>query len=189
MEKLFFTLIVLITSTGSFAQLSLQAKQIESTCKAIDKDNTLQKKVYEQEDFMDHPTDNGGSLTVYHKNGTVYRITEWVGLSGHVVIINYYFKTDKLVYVRNEELPYERNAVTGEITGKFLKNNRFLGKYLFRNDKLFEEISLGHNRFEDDEHNHAEEEFTAAAKNISYCSRTSKNYFQNFNESLKPSYT
>ena len=112
---------------------------------------------------MDHVTDNGASLTVYHKNGTVHRITEWVGLSGHVVIIDYYFKAGKLVYVRDEELVYERNE-KGETTGKFSKDDRFLGQYFFRNNQLFDAESLGHNRFEDDEHNNAEKEFIAAAK-------------------------
>ncbi len=164
MQKIFLAFLFLINSTASFAQLSVQAKQIESACKVIDKDSTLQKKVYEQEEFMDHATDNGGSLTVYHKNGTVYRITEWVGLSGDVVIIDYYFKAGKLVYVRDEELPYERNAVTGETTGKFSKDSRFLGKYFFRNDKLFDGESLGHNRFEDDSKHDPEKEFIESAK-------------------------
>ena len=160
-----FTILLLLFSCGkSFAQLSAPAKQIELACKLIDKDSSLQKKIYEQEDFMDHVTDNGASLTVYHKNGTVYRITEWVGLSSYVVIIDYYYKAGKLIYVRDEELMYERNAATGETTGKFSKENRFLGQYFFRNDKLFDEVSLGHNRFEDDEHNDAEKEFIASAK-------------------------
>nr|WP_294902510.1 hypothetical protein [uncultured Lacibacter sp.] len=164
MIKQFIILLLLFSCGKSFAQLSAQAKQIESACKLIDKDSSLQKKIYEQEEFMDHVTDNGASLTVYHKKGTVHRITEWVGLSDYVVIIDYYFKAGKLVYVRDEELMYERNAATGEITGKFSKDSRFVGQYFFRNDKLFDEVSLGHNRFEDDEHNNAEKEFTASAK-------------------------
>ncbi|NCU04984.1 MAG: hypothetical protein GXC73_13455 [Chitinophagaceae bacterium] len=164
MIKQFIILLLLFSCSKSFAQLSAQAKQIESACKLIDNDSSLQKKIYEQEEFMSHVTDNGASLTVYHKNGAVYRITEWVGLSGYVVIIDYYFKAGKLVYVRDEELMYEQNPLTSEITGKFSKDGRFLGQYFFRNDKLFDEVSLGHNRFEDDEHNNAEKEFTASAK-------------------------
>ncbi|WP_164972677.1 hypothetical protein [Lacibacter luteus] len=157
-------LFLLFNCGKAIAQLTVQAKQIESSCKLIDKDSSLQKKVYEQEEFMDHVTDNGASLTVYYKNGTVYRITEWVGLSSYVVIMDYYFLSGKLVYVRDEELVYERNAVTGETTGKFSKDDRFLGKYFFKNDKLFDEVSLGHNRFEDDEKHNAEKEFLASSK-------------------------
>lgn len=163
MVKIFLTIFLFINSVAVHAQLSAQAKQIESDCKLIDKDRSLQKKIYEQEEFMDHVTDNGASLTVYHKNGTVHRITEWVGLSGYVVIIDYYFNAGKLVYVRDEELVYERNE-KGETTGKFSKDDRFLGQYFFRNNQLFDAESLGHNRFEDDEHNNAEKEFIAAAK-------------------------
>lgn len=164
MVKIFLLVFLFFNCTACFAQLSAHAKQIESACKLIDNDSSLQKKIYEQEEFMDHVTDNGASLTVYHKNRTVYRITEWVGLSGYVVIIDYYFKAGKLVYVRDEELMYERNPLTNETTGKFSKDGRFLGQYFFRNDKLFDEVSLGHNRFEDDEHNNAEKEFIASAK-------------------------
>lgn len=164
MMKQFMILLLLFSSGKSLAQLSVQAKQIESACKHIDKDSSLQKKIYEQEEFMDHVTDNGAKLTVYHKNGTVYRITEWVGLSGYVVIIDYYFKLGKLVYVKDEELMYERNAATSEPTGKFSKDGRFLGQYFFRNDKLFDEVSLGHNRFENDDQHNAEKEFIASAK-------------------------
>ena len=164
MEKIFLTVFLFINSVAVHAQLSAQAKQIEAACKLIDKDSSLQKKVYEQQEFMDHVTDNGASLTVYHKNGTIYRITEWVGLSYYVIIIAYYFKSGKLIYVRDEELMYERNPVTGETTGKFSKENRFLGQYFFRNDKLFDEVSLGHNRFEDDEDNDAEKEFISSSK-------------------------
>lgn len=164
MVKIFLTVFLFINSVAVHAQLSAQAKQIAAACRLIDKDSSLQKKIYEQEEFMDHVTDNGASLTVYHKSGTVYRITEWIGLSGYVVIIEYYFKAGKLVYVRDVELMYERNAVTGETTGKFSKDNRFLGQYFFRNNQLFDAESLGHNRFEDDKNTNAEKEFIASAK-------------------------
>jgi hypothetical protein len=157
------TILLLVLSSGSlYAQLPKQVKQIDSICKAIDKDVTLKKKIYEQEEFMENVTDNGGKLTVYHKNNVVYKITEWVGLSGYVVINSYYFQAEKLTFVKDEEEMYEKNA-TGETTGKFSKENRFVGKYYFKNGKLFTEESLGHNRFEDDKNN-PEKEFNQSAK-------------------------
>jgi hypothetical protein len=113
---------------------------------------------------MEQVTDNGGELTIYFKNNIVYRITEWVGLSFGVIINNYYFQNKQLVFVSDEELMYERNPVTGEITGNFSKDNRFYGRYYFKNGKLIDEESLGHNRFEDDEHHDAEKEFLLSAK-------------------------
>lgn len=157
------TILLLVLSSGSvYAQLPKQVKQIDSICKAIDKDVTLKKKIYEQEEFMENVTDNGGKLTVYHKNNVVYKVTEWVGLSGYVVINSYYFQAEKLIFVKDEEEMYEKNA-TGETTGKFSKENRFVGKYYFKNGKLFTEESLGHNRFEDDKNN-PEKEFNQSAK-------------------------
>lgn len=149
-----------------YAQVPVLKKQIDSSCKVIDRDGGLKKKIYEQEAFMDHATDNGGSLTVYYKNKTVYKIEEWVGLSGYVVINTYYFQNNQVVFVKDEEYMYERNPITGETTGKFSKDNRFIGKYYFKNGKLIDQESLGHNRFEDDD-NDPEQEFNRAAKKIS----------------------
>lgn len=157
------TILLLILSSGSVnAQLSKQSKQIDSICKAIDKDVTLKKKVYEQEEFMENVTDNGGELTVYYKGNVIYKITEWVGLSSYVVINTYYLQNNRLIFVKDEEYFYERNS-TGETTGKLSKDSRFIGKYYFKNGKLFDEESLGHNRFEDDKNN-PEQEFNQSAK-------------------------
>lgn len=146
------------------AQLSKETKLIDGICNQIDKDTLLKKKILKQEQFMEAITDNGGSLTIYHKKNIVFRITEWVGLSNKVIINNYYFQNGKLIFVSAEELMYERNTVTGEITGTFSKDNRFFGQYYFKSGKLFDEESLGHNRFEDDEHYNAEKEFINSAK-------------------------
>ena len=154
--------LLVLGSPSVYAQVSKQVRQIDSICKAIDKDAMLKKKVYEQEEFMENVTDNGGKLTIYYKNNVVYKITEWIGLSSYVVINSYYFQSGRLIFMRDEEEMYERNA-TGETTGKFSKENRFVGKYYFKNGKLFTEESLGHNRFEDDKNN-PEQEFNQSAK-------------------------
>ena len=167
MIKQLTILLLMLSSASVYAQLPKQVKQIDSICKAIDKDVTLKKKIYEQEEFMENVTDNGGKLTVYHKNNVVYKIIEWVGLSGYVVINSYYFQAGKLIFVRDEENMYERNPITGETTGKFSKDNRFVGRYYFNNGKLVNEESLGHNRFEEDNAN-PEQEFNQSAKRFLY---------------------
>jgi hypothetical protein len=147
------------------AQLPSVRKQIDSICKAIDKDVQLKKKLYEQEAFMDQVTDEGGELTVYYKNNLVYRIKEWVGLSYGVTIVNYYFKSKELLFVKEEEYLYEADQEANINKEKLSKKPGFVGKYYFRKGKLIDEESLGHNRFEDDQHHDAEKEFLSSAKN------------------------
>lgn len=147
-----------------YAQISKQTKQIDSICARIDSDKLLKRKVFEQEAFMDHITDNGATLSIYYKGNTVFKIEEWVGLSSYVVINTYYFQNNQLVFVKDEGFMYERHPVTSETTGKFSRDGRFIGKYYFKNGKLIHEKSLGHNRFEDDDQNDPEKEFTASAK-------------------------
>lgn len=163
MKQHLLILSFLFCFSSLYAQVPVLKKQIDSSCKVIDRDDGLKKKIYEQEAFMDHATDNGGSLTIYYKNKNVYKIEEWVGLSGYVVINTYYFQNNQMVFVKDEEYMYERNPGTGETTGKFSKDNRFIGKYYFKNGKLIHQESLGHNRFEDDD-NDPEQEFNRAAK-------------------------
>lgn len=146
------------------AQISTQTKQIDSICEVIDKDTLLKKKIYESDEFMDYATDNGGELTVFHKNNQVYKIEEWIGLSSFFILNTYYFQNNQLIFVKDEEFMYDRNPVTGEIAGLSSQENRFKGKYYFKNENLIHEGSLGHNRFEDDKHYNAETEFTTSAK-------------------------
>lgn len=145
-------------------QTSKQAKQIDSLCEVINKDTLLRKKIYEAGEFMDYATDNGGELTVFHKNNQVYKIEEWIGLSSFFIVNTYYIQNNQLIFAKDEEFMYERHPVTGEIAGFSSQENLFKGKYYFKKGKLIHHESLGHNRFEDDEKNDAEKEFTTSVK-------------------------
>ena len=46
-------------------------------------------KTLENEEFMDHATDGGGSLTGYFKSGELRKIVSWVGLSSCYTINTY----------------------------------------------------------------------------------------------------
>jgi hypothetical protein len=135
----------------------------DSLCKAIDKNIQLKKKLYNQEIFMEQVTDEGGELTVYHEDNLVYRIKEWIGLSNAVIIRNYYFKNNKLLFVREEEYLYEVDDAGNINKEKLSRKPGFVGKYYFRKGKIIDEESLGHNRFED-EKNDAEKEYLGLAK-------------------------
>ena len=138
-------------------------KEIDSICKAIDKDALLKTKKYDQEAFMDQTTDEGGELIVYHRNDTVHRIKEQVGLSYAIIIRNYYFKDKLLLFVKEEEYLYETDKEGGIKKEKLSKKPGFVGKYYFQKGKLTDQESLGHNRFEDDNID-AEKEYLTLAK-------------------------
>jgi hypothetical protein len=161
--KLAVTLLLFCFAASVHAQKNHEISFIDSVCKAIDKNEALKKKIFQQEDFMEQATDNGAELTLYYKSNVVYKIKEWVGLSYGVVITTYYFLSGKLIFVRQEEYQYEQNTATGEITSKLSNENRFVGRYYFKDGKLFNETSMGHNKFED-ENNDAEKEFSKSAR-------------------------
>jgi len=140
------------------AQPVKERKKTDSICQKILLDKSLQKKVFSNEEFMEQSTDNGAELTIYYKNNKVYRITEWIGLSNKVIISNYYFINNKLIFVKDEEYMFEHDPKTGEILSKLSKEDLFIGTYYFNNKKLVDQESLGHNRFED-ERNDPEKEF------------------------------
>jgi hypothetical protein len=161
--KIFLIVSMIVCVAFVKAQQPNIRKQTDSICKAIDKDIHLKKKIFGQESFMEQVTDEGGELTVYHKNNLVYRIKEWVGLSYGVIIRNYYFKSKELLFVKEEEYLYEADAAGNSKKNKLSKKPGFIGKYYFKNGKLIDEESLGHNRFED-EKNDAEKEYILLAK-------------------------
>ena len=162
MKQLLIILLINIAVAGQAQQTSF-SKKIDSISKVIDKDTQLKKKKYDQEEFMEQITDEGGVLTVYHKNNVIYKMKELVGLSYGVIIRTYYFKNKELLLVKEEEYPYDTD-VNGNINKeKLSKNDLFVGKYYFKNDKLVDAESLGHNRFED-ERNDAEKEYLLLAK-------------------------
>jgi hypothetical protein len=162
--KYFFIVKLIVFVALAKAQQPFIRKQTDSICKTIDKDVQLKKKIFAQEDFMEKVTDEGGELTVYYKNTLVHRIKEWVGLSYGVIIRNYYFINKELLFVKEEEYLYEADEAGNIHKKKLSKKPGFLGKYYFLKSKLIDEESLGHNRFEDNEHHDAEKEYLASSK-------------------------
>jgi hypothetical protein len=122
----------------------------------------IKDSVYlENEDFMENSTDGGGSLTGYFQNGNLVKIDEWYGISWGVLQVSYYFDNSSLVFVRETEDHFYIDDSTGIDPSRF--DSQFRGEYYFNKGKLFDEVSLGHNRFENEENN-PEKEFNQRAK-------------------------
>ena len=91
------------------------------------------------EDFLGQITDNGGSLTGYYKGDSLKKVVEWVGLSNKVIQNEYYYETDKLIFVYSTESLYRYYYSTKSIDYAKL-DNVFKGRYYFLNGKLIHVI-------------------------------------------------
>lgn len=162
-QALFAFLLQITLLQISSAQKPPLAKKFDLVCKTIDSNKTLNTIKFNNEEFMDQVTDEGGMLTIYYSGNNIYKITEWIGLSSEVMIHNFYFHQNKLILVKDEEWFYAYDDKNGINKKVLAKDNHFRGLYYFSNNKLIYQESLGHNRFEDDR-NDAEAEFLSRVK-------------------------
>lgn len=115
----------------------------------INRDNSLTRQTLKNEEFLTHMTDGGGELTGYFKNGQIEKITRQIGLSYGIETYDYYFTNGQLIFV------YEllKGFIYNESTSKFdytKAETNFIGRYYFKDNKLIDSETTGHNRFEDD---------------------------------------
>jgi hypothetical protein len=117
--------------------------------KVINSDTTLKKVILENEEFLGHMTDGGGQLTGFYKAGQLKKIVSWVGLSNGNEVFEFYFKDNKLVFVYEQfnSFVYDQKKQAFRLD---TTERTFEGRYYFADNKLIEQITTGHNRFEDD---------------------------------------
>jgi hypothetical protein len=139
-----------LSFTISFGQEKTKlVNEIRKEVKAIDSDTTQKKVVLNNEEFLEHATDGGGQLAGFYKAGQLRKIVRWVGLSNGNEIVDFYFKSNKLIFVHDQfnSFVYDRDKQTVRFD---TTEKTFDGRYYFYNNKLIDQISTGHNRFEDD---------------------------------------
>ena len=123
---------------------------IRKEFKIINNDTTLKKVVLNDEEFLDHTTDGGGQLTGFYKEGQLRKIVSWIGLSNGNEIFEFYFTNSKLIFVYEQfnSFIYDPKQETLRLD---TTERTFEGRYYFNNDKLIDQITTGHNRFENDD--------------------------------------
>lgn len=72
-------------------------------------------KTLENEQFMDHATDGGGSLTGYFKSGELRKIVSQVRLSSCYNVNTYYLEKQSLIAVVGIEMDYSYDHATSTI--------------------------------------------------------------------------
>jgi hypothetical protein len=149
MNRIIYSIVLLSTAASAYSQdLPEKYAALQQRIRQINQDKTLQKITSTGEEVTDHTTDGGAELVGYYKNGNLKKITRTIGLSNGIESFDYYFENEKLVFICelfNGFVPDSTGALNFEKT-----ETNFIGRYYFRDDKLIDNQTTGHNRFEDD---------------------------------------
>jgi hypothetical protein len=110
-------LTALFIQSFSFSQTEQQAiEQIKSQFRYINSQTNYVVSELNNEDYLDQMPDNGAQLKGFFRNDSIYKIIEWTGLSYAVIIKEYYFLKDELVFVYDSERDYNH---TKDSSGQF----------------------------------------------------------------------
>lgn len=117
----------------------------------IDKDTSLRQVARSNEEFMEHG-DHGGELIGYYKDSLIVKVSVTLYYTHGVERVNYYIEEKRVVSLSLMEETFDMYPYN-EDNNKFdySKTERnFHGQYVFNGNKLIDQISTRHNRFEDD---------------------------------------
>lgn len=123
--------------------------------KAIDEEIDYQVVTLENREFLPRMTDGGGELRGYFMDGHLLKMEAKIYTSLGIRTFRYYFLRGRLFYINElfEQFSYEPATDTINYSETELTFN---GHYIFKDEKLIDYETLGHNRFEDEEIDPAE---------------------------------
>jgi hypothetical protein len=149
MRKTIFSILLLNIVVSVYSQdIPEKYPALRHSIQQTNHDKTLQKIILTNEQVIDHTSDGGAELIGYYKNGKLKKITRTIGVSTGMETFNYYFENEKLIFIYelfNSLVPDSSGALNYE-----KPETNFIGRYYFRDDKLIDNETTGHNRFEDD---------------------------------------
>ena len=117
----------------------------------IDSDTTLRSDTLENEEFLEH-IDHGGILVGFYNDTLLVKVATTLYYSHGVEKVNYYVEGNAVASLVLREETFEMYPYNDE-TGEFEYSKAYIsfhGQYVFNDGKLIDQISTGHNRFEDD---------------------------------------
>ncbi len=127
----------------SIAQIKQQKIQaIRAVYNHINEEKHFTTKKLENDEYLDQMPDGGGELTGYYIGDTLYKMTDWIGLSSGVVKCEYYFDNGKPIFVYEVESRFEYND---SLQARDYSKQKivFEGRYYFSNNKLIHSIKAG----------------------------------------------
>ena len=117
----------------------------------IDQNDSLETIKLENEEFLENMTDGGGRLIgPYDKNGIVRKIEVIVYISHGVQEYDFYLMDESPILIEDRFKQFAWNKESNSFDYSHFDGG-FHGTYIFQNSHLKDQISLGHNRFEDDQ--------------------------------------
>ncbi len=153
MRQIILIFILTISPLGAslFAQnISTKYPDVRQRVKSINADTSFKKITLLNDEFMPQMTDGGGELNAYFKKGIIQKITRKIGLSYGIETYDYYFINEKLLFIYETFYVFIVNDSLGTVDQTKTELN-FIGTYYFKNNKLIDSETVGHNRFENDE--------------------------------------
>lgn len=150
MKLITFTLVLsILTFSASCQDFSVKLSAIEKFTEDIDSSlNSFRQLKIEGAEVFGQTTDSGAELVGYFKGDQIQKIELSVGLSYGINEFEFFYENSELIYVKELIRQFIWDAAKG--TFDYTKTERtFRGDYIFKDE--FDLITLGHNRFEDDE--------------------------------------
>lgn len=145
-------IILLFLTIYSFGQgLIEKYPNIEIEIIKIDQNDSLKTIVIENEEFLEKMTDGGGELVgFYDENQKIRKIEVRIFQSIGVQEYYFYLKDEIPILIIDRFKQFAWNEKLDDFDNTRFEGG-FYGTYLFDNNHLIDQISLGHNRFEDDQ--------------------------------------
>ncbi|HMS33395.1 MAG TPA: hypothetical protein PKC91_04845 [Ignavibacteria bacterium] len=143
--KYILLLVILLNfSKLTFAQSKEEIiERIREEIESIHLDTALKSVTLQNEEFLENMTDGGGELTGFYKGKSINRIYRSIGISFGVGISEFYYKKNRLIFIREKFNSYVYDDSLG--TADYTKlNTTYSAKHYFDNGRLIESSSTGH---------------------------------------------
>ncbi len=141
MKNLMIVLSVILLSYNSYAQtLSQNIQEIRKQFKWINSQKDFEKVYFENDEFTDQLTSEGGQLDVFFKNNNIYKIVENFGASTQVYTTEYYLKNNRLIFVYSKETRFLTIPETGEQTKPEVY---YEGRVYYKDGKIIRQLKKG----------------------------------------------
>ena len=148
MKKLILLITIITISSNIFSQNTKEAiNEIRQQFKWVNSQKNFKSVSLNNLDFLEHPTDNGATLTGFYKNNILYKVTETIGISYAIYINEYYLKNNKLIFVYAIEKQYKQKIdKNGKTTGELDYTStdlKYEHRLYYKNEKQIRELKKG----------------------------------------------
>ena len=130
-----------------FSQNEKEAiESIKSHFKWVNRQNNFEIAELNNEDYLKNSPDNGGQLRGYFRNDTLYKIVEHFGSSYAMMITEYYFLNNELIFVYDVEKNYRQiiDSTDGFMGFDYSKlETKYESRFYFSKGKEIKKLETG----------------------------------------------